>query len=83
MAKAYILSGQTGEYSDYRSWTVATYFDRSAAEAECKRLNDWCEANGLSKDNGWIHSHPTPEGDPNFRCAYTGTQYVVEETEFR
>lgn len=85
MSKAYILTGQTGEYSDYRSWTVAVYSNRDAADAEAKRLNDWCKAHGLHDGSAdyAVRYKIKPDGDPNFECDYTGTGYTVEEAELR
>jgi len=86
MPNAYILTGSTGEYSDYRSWTVAVYFDQSTAEAERDRLNQWCKDNGVSKTTSrdvidW-YKKKCPV-DPYFQSDYTGTEYTVEESELR
>ncbi len=86
MPNVYILTGSTGEYSDYHSWTVAVYFDQSSAEAERDRLNQWCIENGVSrtaKRNVTGGLNKKCPGDPYFQSDYTGTEYTVEESELR
>lgn len=82
--KAYIVFGQTGEYSDRNEWMVKGFFDKSKADA----YEDACMK--------WSHKHKQmfrdlPEEaqealkktspDPLFRCDYTGTDYYVAEVD--
>lgn len=86
---AYIVAGDTGEYSDHRAWYVRVFLDKERADALAKELNDWCKAhNCLTDDDSnsdiqryWeIKDHP-PE-DPDFVVDYTGTRYSVCEVPY-
>lgn len=81
----YVVSGETGEYSDSRTWHVRAFHDKAQAEALCKLLNDWCKEKGVErksyKDPGiktWEFEEK-PVEDPNFDLSYNGTDYGVLE----
>lgn len=87
MPSVYIVSGNTGEYSDYRSWEVGAFMSREKADAECARLNQWCKDNSLHRSQE-KRLNPKrddfkPEADARFQCDYNGTEYVVVEVELR
>lgn len=81
--QAYIVTGETGEYSDRRQWVASVFLDRAAADAACKALNDWCLDNGVSERGvDWELRDGLFERarilDPLFDNDYTGTGYQVE-----
>jgi hypothetical protein len=81
----YVVAGNTGEYSDSRTWHVRAFTDKAQAEALCKRLNDWCKekgVNGREYDGGTINYYEfkeKPIEDSGFDLDYTGTDYGVLE----
>jgi hypothetical protein len=83
--KAYVVTGDCGEYSDKVSWIVAVSLDKDKACARSNELNQWCIDNNaapstIERSNyAWPRSCPL---DPQFSCDYTGTWYGVDEVEF-
>ncbi len=82
--KAYIVSGDTGEYSDHRAWYVRAFLVEKEASDFCKALNDWCIEHGVNPrgDNVTNYSYNReikPPNDPDFDTDYTGTTYWVIE----
>lgn len=85
MNTVWIVSGQTGAYEDYRSWSVAALPDESSANAMRDRLNAWCKEHGVdSKMNvlkSWLFKLKPPD-DPQFECFSTGTEYFTFSLPF-
>ena len=76
---AYLVGGDTGEYSDHCSWYVRICLDRATADALCERLNAWCKERGLAEEHSRWDGKEHPPEDPSFRHNYTGTWYSVAE----
>lgn len=80
VASVFVVSGETGEYSDKRSWAVAAYLERVQAEAVADRLNQWCSRQrcGWAGEGYCDRPKGKPPDDPHFECdTSTGTGYVV------
>ena len=78
--KAYLLAGETGEYSDHRTWYLRVFLDKASADALCAKLNAWCLEHGYDKDsNKHWEKKDHPIEDENFDVDYTGTSYSVCE----
>lgn len=80
----YVVSGATGEYSDFCCWEVCAFMKKEDAEAMCARLNAWCKERGLDKEQPDDETEcerekMKPPDDPNFELAYTGTTYEILE----
>lgn len=81
MARAWVLTGETGEYSDWTTWIVAVYTTEAAAEAhraECQRVAD---AAAVSAEARAAINKTTPRCDPRMKVDYAGTNYYVAEVE--
>lgn len=77
----FIVTGQTGEYSDRVEWLVKAFRDRAKAMNFIAKAEDWLRANKLSFQNidgRRLVDHPMPDFDPDFRCDYTGTRYCID-----
>lgn len=86
VANVYVVCGSTGEYSDYRGWTVAAFLDKAAAEAFCEQLNQWCKDNGVHDSAVLAPAASRPKEcplDPRFDCSYTGVSYALDEIPLR
>lgn len=86
VASVWVVVGMTGEYSDKRTWTVAAYLEKEAAESLRDRLTEWVKEKGLTSSRGeynYLNPLPKPDEDPNFGCDYTGVWYDVEEIPLR
>ncbi len=89
VAKVYVVVGETDEYSDRQTWTVAAYLAEEQAETEAARLNMWCRENHVHITNRAYalrsrnRTDQKPSGDPGFQCDYTGTEYTVDAVELR
>ena len=82
--RVWILTGETGEYSDRTEWLVRAYTDKAKAEAECLKFCEWLRENGVYMDSVTNKSSIYDlkfDLDPNFQCDYTGTRYYLQETE--
>ena len=84
MSKVYLVEGNCGEYSDHASWIVKGFSTREAAENLRDRLIEWTKENGVAEDtctnhNYWNLKCPL---DPNFQSSYTGTTYIVFESDY-
>lgn len=83
MKTAYIVMGDTGEYSDHCSWYLKCFTDKAMAEGLCNRLNAWLKERGLDYDSKGHRRYSLvedrPPEDPDFRCDYTGSQYSILE----
>lgn len=84
MSTAFIVVGETGEYSDAQWWLVRAFDERGPAESFCKVLNDWLCENEISTafdskiDHRKRRSLKCPH-DPQFQLDYTGANYYVTE----
>jgi hypothetical protein len=88
VASVFVVTGETGEYSDTSSWNVAAFLDKAQAEAFCESLNQWCRDHGvlmsLRITVTWEERYSLKNPlDPDFSCDYTGTQYHCFETPLR
>ena len=82
MKSVFLVVGKCGEYSDWRTWYVAAYPTKEAAEQHAALVNcyteekckgvDWEEREAAAKDNPY---------DSNCQSDYTGTTYSVEEVK--
>ena len=76
----WLVIGECGEYSDFRSWNVAAHTTEEAANAHAKAAEQAVPVDYRS----WSYSkqekfkHPL---DPQFNTDYTGTEYRVEMVE--
>jgi hypothetical protein len=73
----FIVTGETGEYSDRQEWQVAVFDHKEDAErfrSQCERLAK--DANPRDVVSGAPTDHPL---DPDFDSDYTGTHYWVCE----
>lgn len=83
MGEVYIVSGSTGEYSDFRMWHVRAFITEAAAKEFCDRLNEWCVAHGAGPTEesiGYLRRMEIQgpgDLDPQFALDYTGTTYEV------
>lgn len=92
--KAFIVFGQTGEYSDHSNWPVRGFTAREKAEAFefeltkiAKAHHDACEV--VSRRNNkrgyssreWEKAPAYVGPDPGYRHDYTGTDYYTVEVE--
>lgn len=87
VADVYVIEGQTGEYSDRQSWSVAAFLAEEHAQEFCDKLNAWCKEKRIAKSNydyeaadelrdqkTWSFNCPL---DPGLCVYYTGTSYLV------
>lgn len=89
MKNAYLVLGSTGEYSDHCDWYFGVFIKEKAAEAKCEELNQWCRDKKVHRDNyDDLRSMEYSEYvdtkcplDPQFKCDYTGTDYIVFEVD--
>lgn len=90
MTKVYVVTGDTGEYSDYRQWMVCAYMSEDAAKARVIELETLMKTLGAVTDSEWEqraaatdamrkHEH----GDQAFDIDYTGTRYSYEAVELK
>jgi hypothetical protein len=79
--KIYIVTGSTGEYSDWTEWDVKAFQEEKAAACYTELLNDWCKAYGYqdNKEHVFFETEPNPY-DNNFSC-YGQTYYTYHELE--
>lgn len=86
--KIYIVFGETGEYSDHRSWVVCAHSSQEKAEAMVDGLGIRYRELLAGRDPFHIHysdkravEEAMQPSDPTFSMDYTGTTWRVEETE--
>lgn len=90
MTTIYVVTGNTGEYSDYTDWIVCAYKSADAAKARVIELETLMKTLGPVTDSGWDarrkledamkkHEH----GDQYFQVDYTGTRYGYEPVELK
>ena len=73
MEKIYVVVGSTGEYSDYRVWSVAAYKDEAMARKHAEEAKTWyLESND--------HKNPF---DPDMIESYVGTDWTVQGIDWR
>jgi hypothetical protein len=82
----YLVTAETGEYSDHQEWIVHAYRYRQEAERHAKAANHWCERHGCDRELSASQSLTETSAldnplDPEFRTDYTGTIYNVTEVE--
>lgn len=73
----YIVVGNTGEYSSWTTWNVASYTTKEQADIHCNTLNDLVKG---SKE--WDYDKRDEfkiSLDPLMEMQYGGTEYSVEE----
>lgn len=80
----YVVSGNTGEYSNKRSWTVAAFLCEQQAIAFVERLHKWVEDNGFkdtTPEDYWEQKYDgtgiKPPDDPKFDADYNGVWYNI------
>lgn len=78
----FLVTGETGEYSDHSEWTVAAYITRKEAQKHVDLCEKWYnDEDALSK------RYNTPRlncpYDPDFMCDYTGTTWRIHEIPLR
>lgn len=88
--KAWIVFGQTGEYSDHCEWWVRAYLDKALAQAECDRLTALVKEAGLDEKGIRQLGYESREvalterikpHDAQASADYTGLMYGVGEVE--
>lgn len=87
LTEVYVVTGQTGEFSDWHTWHVAAFLFEEQAQELCDKLENWC------RDNKCHCSTPRREitaarvaeeipekcpFDPNFLYYSDGVGYTVE-----
>lgn len=84
--KIYLLTGNTGEYSDYREWTVCAYTNRADAEAHMTLLDAMAKSvqmRSLEDYDARIKAEEeiraAEHGDPDACIDYTGIGWHVDE----
>lgn len=79
---AYVVVGETGEYSGAQIWYVRAFLARDRADQLTERLNSWCRAQKYSFEDmpvyrDYIKQNDHPPEDSHFQCDSTGTEYSV------
>jgi len=77
----WIVSGATGQYSDYSEWNVAAFKSKEKADKFCQDCQieaDKVKDSGYEERDNFTHKH-----DPQFYMDYQGTSYSVEMVEIR
>ena len=95
-AKAYIVTGSTGEYDACRTWPVCVHLSKQAAEQHAARaearadqiVDEW-NAKYEGKRSIWDleyeiedGDHPGNEHDPDMRIDSNGVKYWVTSCDF-
>jgi hypothetical protein len=76
----YLVVGSTGEYDDYRTWTVKAFKNKEKAEEFKKACQDISD--NYSKQSYFDLINPESELDSNFTMDYNGVEYYVETVSF-
>lgn len=86
----YIVQGTTGEYSNRNDWLVCAYrtqeqADEHASKAthRAKEIQEQVHKDGCRYTDREREIWRTNEYDPDMQMDYTGTLYIVMETELR
>lgn len=84
MSKIYLVEGHCGEYSDHTSWIVKGFSTKEAAESLRDKLIEWTRQNGVADDDKRTYDYRTLKCplDPQFQSSYTGTTYLVFESDY-
>lgn len=78
VVEVHVVSGCSGEHSDFRHWDVAAFLDPRAAEDFCEALRRWCRENGLDGDDNYRGRVKGCPLDPNFSHVWgSGVSYGV------
>lgn len=81
MATIFLVSGSTGEYSDYSQWTVRAFSTREAADAFAAKANAWLKERRFHRDGPLADFEVRDEAESDFdselRVDYTGSDYAV------
>ena len=85
---AYLVTGHTGEYSDYTIWNFGVYTNENIAEDVVCKLNRTLKeldlyGDGYNDYSNWDDKTVKimEEIDENFRNDYTGTYYRCDEVK--
>lgn len=85
MTTIYVVTGNTGEYSDYTDWIVCAYNSEDAAKARVIELETLMKTLGAVTDAAWDKRREAEDamrkhehGDQSFSMDYTGTRYGYE-----
>jgi 1,2-phenylacetyl-CoA epoxidase catalytic subunit len=80
--KLYLITGETGEYSDYDNWNVSITDSEDVAKEFVESMNEETKQVG---NLSWGERDEIVERlsskDPKIRIDYTGTTYSYEEFE--
>ncbi len=72
----WIVVGSTGEYSDYREWSVAAYTSKEEAEKHVELCKKWFDDNGGIEELRSNYDILNPY-DPHMSVDYTGTTWSI------
>lgn len=72
--KIWIVYGKTGEYADYREWTVCAYNDEKSAENHAQAALEWYQQNGGINLRCYYGKNPY---DKDMSVDYTGTEWGI------
>jgi len=74
-----LISGETGEYDDYTSWSVAAFKRKEDAESFKEKLDKYLEDH-VYKDNDYVES--SNKLDPNFRYFGDSVSYSIKQIQY-
>lgn len=84
----YVVLGNTGEYSDHRTWLVKAFTTEEAAKEHVRKALEWARSVGVSRREWCAISWEKRDAirksnpfDPNMEWDYTGTDYTYTEVE--
>ena len=95
MSTIYLVTGESGEYDDHRTWLVVAYTDRAAAESHAARANQASTAIDRQRDEFYsghqdeldvfdrLQAMTVNEHDPGMVWGYPRPGYDVTELELR
>lgn len=86
----FLVSGETGDYSDHQDWRVRAFVSRELAEQFCEQVNSWLVLNKVHRTKthdddrlGYKEREALKcPFDNAFSCDYTGTSYFIEEVPY-
>lgn len=92
MATIYVVTGSTGEFSDYQEWSVCAFTKEILAVSFVEGLTTALSKLGASSESGDVKSNLTLSDrakiaeemndlDPQCRVDYTGTRYFYYPLE--
>ena len=82
MKVMYLLTGQSGEYSDRTEWYCGVFDDKLEAERIAAKWTAAAELLNYSDPHRWEDDFKWDHPDPNFYIDYTGTEYYVSEVPY-